>query len=127
MDTRTMFYGSFPITFANARRLRQEMTDAEKILWACLSKNQLNGVRFRKQHPVGGYIADFYCHEHKLVIEVDGKIHEQQKEYDAMRDAEMIALGLNVMRFTNAEVIGDLEAVIEKIKSSMAKVITNVK
>src|SRR6476620_5961454 len=119
MDTRTMFYGSFPITFANARKLRKEMTDAEKILWACLSKNQLNGVRFRKQHPVGDYIADFYCHEFKLVIEVDGKIHDNQKEYDDMRDRELGALGLKVIRFTNAEVVANIEGVLGKIRGSM--------
>ena len=122
-----MFYGSFPITFANARRLRKEMTDAEKILWACLSKNQLNGVRFRKQHPVGGYIADFYCHEFKLVIEVDGKIHDKQKDYDEMRDRELGALGLKVIRFTNAEVVANIEGVLGKIRGSMVKVNTQLK
>jgi imidazole glycerol-phosphate synthase subunit HisF len=119
MNTRTMFYGSQPITFKNARRLRKEMTEAEKILWGCLSKRQLNGARFRKQHPVGDYIADFYCHEFKLVVEVDGLIHEQQKEYDEERSKQMEEVKVTVIRFTNAEVMCDLDSVVQKIKDAM--------
>jgi very-short-patch-repair endonuclease len=81
------------------------MTEAEKIMWGCLSKRQLQGSRFRKQHPIGNYIADFYCHEFKLVVEVDGPIHEQQKEYDIQRTEEMSLVGINVIRFTNAEIL----------------------
>jgi very-short-patch-repair endonuclease len=119
MNTRTMFYGTQPITFENARRLRKEMTGAEKILWDCLSKKQLNGARFRKQHPIGDYIADFYCHKFKLVIEVDGPIHDQQIEYDAIRTKEMAKAGIKVIRFSNAEIIGYLDTVVERIKISL--------
>jgi very-short-patch-repair endonuclease len=111
-----MFYGTQPITFQNARRLRKNMTPTEKILWSYLGKKQLNGMRFRKQHPIGDYIADFYCHELKLIIEVDGPIHNQKLEYDRTRTEEMAKVGLQVIRFTNDEIIADIGSVIEKIK-----------
>lgn len=100
---KTMFYGAMPITFKNARRLRSEMTNAEKILWNRLSKKQLDNYRFKRQHPVANFIADFYCHRAKLIIEVDGGIHGQPEQiiYDVNRTMELEALGIKVLRFTN--------------------------
>lgn len=95
------------------------MTEAERILWACLSKKQLNGARFRKQHPIGDYIADFYCHEYRLVVEVDGGVHQQRKEYDANRSHEMSTVGIRVIRFSNEEIIFDLESVLLKLKGEL--------
>lgn len=69
-----MFFGANKIIFNNARELRNKETDAEKLLWGYLNGNQL-GCRFRRQHPISNYIADFYCHQHKLVVELDGEIH----------------------------------------------------
>lgn len=76
---RTMFYGSNAKTFQYAHALRARMTDAEKKLWDRLSNKQLEGYRSKRQHPIANYIADFYCHQAKLIIEVDGKIHEQER------------------------------------------------
>jgi very-short-patch-repair endonuclease len=115
---RAMFYGAKPEMFARARRLRQKMTPAERILWERLKKNQL-GVRFKPQHPMDIFIADFYCHKLKLVIEIDGEIHNIQKEYDDGRTTEMQYYDIEIIRFTNDEVINSMEKVIEKIKSKI--------
>ena len=110
-----MFYGAKRTIFQNACELRKDMTPAEKVLWNHLNKSQL-GVRFKAQHPIDIFIADFYCHKLKLVVEVDGEIHESQKEYDKNRTVELEKFGLNIIRFTNNEVINDIERVIEDIK-----------
>jgi very-short-patch-repair endonuclease len=110
-----MFYGAKRMIFQNACDLRKDMTLAEKVLWNRLNKSQL-GVRFKAQHPIDIFIADFYCHKFKLIIEVDGEIHESQKESDENRTAELERFGLTVIRFTNDEVINDIERVIEEIK-----------
>ena len=111
-----------------SRGLRKCQTDAEEFLWARLRKRQLNGKKFLRQFAIlygsslGSalfYIVDFYCHECKLAIEVDGKIHESQKEYDLKRDKEINDLGIKVLRFKNEEVFGDLEGVLEKIRSCL--------
>ena len=70
----------------NAKELRREMTPSEKMLWKHLKGNRLNGLHFRRQQIVHGYFADFYCHQHELIVEVDGGIHELQKAYDKDRD-----------------------------------------
>jgi very-short-patch-repair endonuclease len=110
-----MFYGAKRTIFQNAYDLRKDMTPAEKVLWERLNKSQL-GVRFKAQQPIDIFIADFYCHKYKLVIEVDGEIHLSQKEYDENRTAELERLDLTIVRFTNDEVVNDIEVVIEKIK-----------
>jgi very-short-patch-repair endonuclease len=110
-----MFYGAKRTIFQNAYGLRKEMTVAEKKLWSHLNKNQL-GVRFKAQHPIDIFIVDFYCHKFKLVIEVDGKIHLSQKEYDDGRTAELEKWDLRVIRFKNNEVLNDIERVVEEIK-----------
>mgnify|MGYP006298791947 CR=1 FL=1 len=78
---RSMFYNARPEIFQRAKMLRKNMTVTEKLLWEKLRNKQL-GVRFKPQHPIGRFIVDFYCHQSKLVVEVDGEIHDQQKEYD---------------------------------------------
>jgi very-short-patch-repair endonuclease len=115
---RSMFYNASPGIFQKAEELRNNMTDAEEVLWTHLRKSQL-GVRFKAQHPIDKFIVDFYCHNVKLVIEVDGSIHELQKEYDINRSDELNNLGLNVIRFTNEEVLNDIELVIDEIKKSL--------
>ena len=99
----------------NAKELRHEMTPSEKILWKQLKANRLNRLHFRRQQIVHGYFADFYCHRHELIVEVDGGIHEQQKEYDAEREGYLRALGFRIIRFTNEEVNHDLKGVLQKI------------
>ena len=94
------------------------MTETEKLLWKKLRNKQL-GVRFKSQHPLGRFIADFYCHQAKLVVEIDGEIHDGQKEYDIGRSAEMEEYGIRVLRFRNHEMFEDLEEVVEKIKEML--------
>jgi very-short-patch-repair endonuclease len=115
-----MFLGANPKLFAIARELRLDETEAEKLLWSKLSHKQL-GVRFRRQHPIYSYVVDFYCHSHRLVVEVDGPIHEteENKSYDASRTEGFREFDIKVLRFTNKEVIDDVERVIEIIKQTL--------
>jgi very-short-patch-repair endonuclease len=98
-----------------ARELRREMTPAEKVLWQELRADKL-GVHFRRQQVIAGFIVDFYCHKAALVIEVDGDIHDLQKEDDAKRDKVLSEMGLKIVRFTNNEVLKNLSLVVEKVK-----------
>ena len=98
-----------------AKKLRREMTPAEKILWKQLKANRLQGLHFRRQQVVHGYYPDFYCHQHELIVELDGGIHEFQKEYDAEREAYLISLGFRIIRFKNEDVIKNLKGVLQKI------------
>jgi very-short-patch-repair endonuclease len=100
----------------HARTLRRRPTNAEERLWRRLRGKQL-GVRFRRQHPIAGYIVDFYCAPARLVIELDGGGHasEEQRRYDARRDRELTRRGLQVLRVWNPEVVSNPEAVLERI------------
>ena len=108
---REMFYGANPDLFAKAKALRENMTHAEKILWSCLKENQL-GVRFKPQLPMDIFIADFYCHKIKLVIEMDGESHAHQIEYDNARSEELKNNGIKIIRFSNAEVQNEIQKVL---------------
>jgi very-short-patch-repair endonuclease len=100
-----MFYGASALTIDNAKQLRNKLTDAENILWEHLSKNKLNNYRFRRQHPVGNFIVNFYCHKAKLVVEVDGGYHlnEDQILLDHNRTQELNLLDIKVIRFTHEQ------------------------
>ncbi len=100
-----------------ARELRQRMTDAERKLWEALRRDQLGELRFRRQHPMGPYIFDFFCYELNLVVEVDGAIHTDllQQENDQERDDHCRAHGLTVLRFTNEQILHDLDRVLQTI------------
>ena len=98
-----------------ARALRRRATPAEQKLWERLRNRRLKGLKFRRQHPLGPYIADFYCAAHRLVVELDGGIHEQQREEDARRTAYFEAYGYKVLRFRNEEVEEDIEGVLRRI------------
>ncbi|WP_392340444.1 endonuclease domain-containing protein [Moritella marina] len=100
--------------------LRCDMPEAEKKLWQHIRKKQL-GIKFRRQHGIGRYIADFYCSEHKLVIELDGDSHNslEAQTYDKERNMFMRQVGLNVLRFTNQEVFTNIEGILEQIKEQM--------
>ncbi|MFN8421426.1 MAG: DUF559 domain-containing protein [Anaerolineae bacterium] len=104
-----------------ARRLRQEQTSAEEILWTCLRDRHLGGLKFRRQHPIKGtpYIADFYCNVGSLVIELDGSIHEQQQDADQNRQQEIESLGYSVLRFRNEQIYDDLRAVLTNIRNAI--------
>lgn len=113
--TPSMFYGAKRNIFEKAKDLRENLTTSEAFLWSKLSNSQL-GVRFKSQHPIDIFIADFYCHQAKLVVEIDGEIHKDQTEYDLGRTAEMEQYGIRVIRFTNEQVANDIDWVIEEIK-----------
>lgn len=105
---------------ANARHNRKQPTRAEAVLWDELKGKRL-GVRFRRQHVIGEYIADFVCLDYRLVVEVDGKYHDaaQQQENDQIRTQWLNANGFTVIRFVNEEVIGATEAVVKKIRDEL--------
>jgi len=107
-----------PIKIQRAKELRRQMTQEEKILWQHLRANRLNGLHFRRQQIIDGFIADFYCHTARLVIEVDGQIHQQQAEYDAERDRLLSARGLRLLRIKNEEVRQNLERVLMRISNA---------
>ena len=100
-----------------SRQLRENMTDAERRLWAKIRMKQLKGCQFYRQKPIGDYIVDFFCPKAKLVIEIDGSHHlvGETIEYDRIRDDYLSSLGLRVLRFTNADVLTNIEGVLEKI------------
>ncbi len=112
-----MFYESSPIIFADAKKLRHEPTPSEIIFWGLL-KQHFPDFRFKKQHPISNYIADFYCHKLKLVIEIDGSLHrkEEVKNNDKIRDDYMQGLDLKIIRFRNEEVCKKGEFVVKKLR-----------
>ena len=104
-----------PLIVQRARKLRREATVPERLLWAVLRGRRLGGLRFRRQHPIGPYVVDFYCHQARLVVEVDGMSHEDKQEQDAQREMYLREQGLHVFRVTNSDVNEDLEAVARAI------------
>ncbi len=104
---------------SKARELRKEMTVAERTLWKRLKCKQQKGKYFRRQHPYGIYILDFYCFEAGLAIELDGKIHMERKEYDTERTEFLESSGLKVLRFRNEDVERKLEWVITVINDNL--------
>jgi len=116
-------FNAEPETFRTAKVLRKNMTEAEKKVWKELRNRNLSGYKFRRQHPVGQYIVDFYCPGRGLIIEIDGGIHNEpeKQEKDQNRQAELDRLGLKVIRFTNEEVRNDMENVMLKIEQELKK------
>ena len=97
--------------------MRHEPTKAERLLWQKLRCRQLGGYKFRRQHPIGNYIVDFYCAETKLIIEVDGDIHAYQEAYDAERTMDLEMLGYRVIRFWNGQILQEMDGVLGVILS----------
>jgi very-short-patch-repair endonuclease len=122
MAWKKRFYSSPDLLLA-ARGMRREPTEAEKVLWQALQKQQLDGTRFRRQQVVGSYILDFYCLAYRLAIEVDGKGHEEtgQKQYDQERTDFLSEKGITVLRFPNNRVVSDLEGVLCDIRAWIEK------
>ncbi|MFK4511778.1 very-short-patch-repair endonuclease [Bradyrhizobium daqingense] len=108
---------------ANARALRRDSTDAERILWSELRAARLNGASFRRQVPIDRYIADFICHAAKLVIELDGGQHfsDEGERADARRSAALEAKGFKVLRFSNLDVMTNRGGVLETIATTIAE------
>ena len=103
------------------RELRQNQTQTEETLWFALRNRQLAGKKFRRQHSFGTFIVDFYCHEHLLVIELDGSVHNTfgARLNDAEREAILCDMGLTVMRFPNNDVLYSMSKVLEKILENL--------
>jgi very-short-patch-repair endonuclease len=110
-----------------SRQLRKSQTEAELCFWERVRKRKFLGLRFIRQHPIffeyygkeRYYIADFYCHEQKLVVEIDGPIHEKQIEEDELRDFIMNNLGIRVLRFKNEEIVNDMSDVLARISTAV--------
>jgi very-short-patch-repair endonuclease len=102
-----------------AREFRKEPTAGEKILWNALRGKQLDGLKFRRQQPIGFFIVDFYCSPYRLVVEVDGPIHELQKEADAAREEILQVLGLQVLRIKTELVEHNLSMALGLIRNSV--------
>src|SRR5215218_2442113 len=98
-----------PSLYTNARSLRQEMTPAEQILWKLLRNRRLTGFKFRRQQPIGPYIADFFCAAAGLIVELDGESHLGRTEADAARQTAPEAMGYRVLRFHNGEVYAECD------------------
>ena len=103
----------------DARRMRREPTPAEKRLWVLVRDGRIDGSKFRRQHGIASYLADFYCAEASLVIEVDGPIHATQQEQDEYRQMILETLGLRVIRFSNYEVLSKSIAVRDAIRIAL--------
>ena len=104
-----------------AKQLRQQPTPAEQVLWDALRAGRLGRHKFRRQHPVGRFILDFYCADSRLCVEVDGDVHEHQRERDMARDATLFSHGVVTLRFTNEQVFGDLPGVLDAIRAAAAR------
>ncbi|MDR1585293.1 MAG: endonuclease domain-containing protein [Prevotellaceae bacterium] len=120
-EGKNMFYGALPVHFELAKKLRENPTEAENFLWIYLAQIKIKGIRFKRQHPVLYFIADFYCHKAKLIIEVDGGYHNTPEQYcyDENRDDELAGLGLKVIRFTNDQVVNDTENTLKQIENEI--------
>jgi very-short-patch-repair endonuclease len=118
-------YIDIKIIKKHAKELRGNLTDSEKELWEQLRNRRLSGYKFLRQHPIiykadykglNYFIADFYCHAKKVVIELDGSIHDEREEYDQFRDEEMKLLGINVLRLKN-DALSDISKTLQRIRS----------
>ena len=115
---KTLFLGASNLIFEKAKELRNNMTASELILWGYL-KDSPYGHKFRRQHPISNYVADFYCHSLKLIIEVDGSVHESDinQQSDAERQLDLESKGICFLRFTNNEIEKHLENVVQIIEN----------
>jgi very-short-patch-repair endonuclease len=118
---KDMFIEAKSELFLLARNMRINPTETERILWGHLRKFRSEGFVFRRQHPIDIFIADFYCHKLKLVIEIDGEYHSKDKslEYDDSRTGELERFGICVIRFRNEDVLKNCEEVLSKIRTKI--------
>ncbi len=118
---KNMFFGAKAELFTLALQMRKNPTEAESAMWNILRKFRHSGFPFRRQHPIEFYIADFYCHNLRLVIEVDGDIHTENEiqNHDEGRTGELERYGIKVIRFTNNQILQDSNLVVEKINATI--------
>ena len=121
MKRKNMHLGAKPSLFRNADTLRRNLTEAEEILWNHLRNRQMEGVRFIRQHPLKGFVADFYAHQFKFIIEVDGGYHldRAQQFYDKDREEILTDAQITILRFTNEEVLYHLNEVLACIREKI--------
>lgn len=115
--------GSEPITYQRAAWMRRHLTPPEARLWRCLKGGNLNGAKFRRQHPLGPYILDFYCVEARLAVEVDGAVHgtPERMAHDARRSAWLEAQGVRVLRIPALTIRDNLDGVLEGIRIAIGR------
>lgn len=120
LKTNGMHDGATAIIFENAAKLRLKMTETESLLWERLKGKSL-GFKFRRQHPINRYVLDFYCHEKRLSVELDGGYHltKEQTLKDKERTEYLNSVGITEFRFTNSDVLQDIETVIKKINNKL--------
>ena len=104
-----------PTPTSRARQLRHDATFPERLLWSRLRNHQLAGLKFRRQYPVGPFVVDFFCHETRLAVEVDGVSHEGRAREDAERTAHLNREGIRVLRVSNDDVLREMDAVLDAI------------
>ena len=104
-----------------ARKLRRDQTEAERLLWSKLRRKYVDGVKFRRQEPIGPYVVDFVSFEKKLVIELDGGQHSEEsvKQLDEQRSRWLASEGFRVLRFWNNEIFGDVDAALQVIQQTL--------
>ncbi len=103
-----------------AREMRGKQTEAESLLWQHLRRHHLRGLSFRRQHSIGQFIVDFYCAKERLVIEVDGSLHQYQVDEDLIRQEFLKSLNLKMLRFTNDSILNSIDKVIKKIEFNLS-------
>ncbi len=123
-----MYFGAKPSLFKLAKELRKDETEAEKRLWTRLNRNQIQGLQFRRQHPINIFIADFFCLKINLVIEIDGSIHEifEYAEHDMGRSEVLNDFGITVIRYTNEQVLNDLDRTVNQIETIVKKMLNDI-
>ncbi|MCY7352455.1 MAG: DUF559 domain-containing protein [Cytophagaceae bacterium] len=119
-----MHFGASPEMFRRAKLLREVLTPAETRLWAYLRANQLRGYRFKSQHPIHTFVADFYCHTARLIVELDGDVHDstEQINHDKNRTFVLEDFGLTIVRFRNERIFLDIDRVLSEIATHLPKI-----
>jgi very-short-patch-repair endonuclease len=110
-----------PIKKIYARQLRRDETDTEKTMWKLLRDRRFFGFKFRRQHVIAGFISDFYCHKVKLIVEIDGWVHNKRKDYDNARDMILKLKGYSIIRFSTDDVVENLSGVCRKLESALTR------
>jgi len=121
---RDMYFGAKPDLFKLAKEMLKNPTQSERVLWNILRKYRIKGFLFRQQHPIYIFIADFYCHKIKLVVEVDGDVHfnDESQEHDDGRTGEMEKFGIKVIRFTNEQVLYNQDIILKQINEFITEI-----
>ena len=118
-----LYQGAKQVQFEFAKQMRKSPTIAENTLWKYLSNKQMQGLKFRRQHPLGNFILDFYCHEIKLSIELDGETHDEQtqKEYDIVRTKLLNEKGIFEIRFANEIILNHITDALNEIEKTVSQ------